>query len=146
MTFTTLEFRPDHLRALTLQHAQAHHIGALDDPEFADHIAASCAQSVTVLADGRIIACGGIVELWDNRGMIWSLIAKGRPSEFIAVHRAARRMLDACRFRRVEAYVDEGFEQGCRWMEMLGFDLETPFPMRAFAGERDCYLYARVTE
>jgi RimJ/RimL family protein N-acetyltransferase len=42
----------------------------------------------------------------------------------VSIHREAQKFLERMPFRRIEAHVDVGFEQGARWMKMLGFELE----------------------
>lgn len=139
-----IRFRAGHVEAVSLQPAQSHLISLVRSPGYAEQLERDSLLAFTVMANGRIMACGGVIQLWDQRGMAWALISKGQPSEFIAVHRAAKLLIAECGLARVEAYVDDGFEQGLRWMDALGFEQETPFPMRRFAGDRDCYLFAKV--
>jgi hypothetical protein len=41
--------------------------------------------------------------------------------------------------------VDANFAQGRRWAELLGFNCETPQPMRHYLPNgHDAYLYARI--
>lgn len=144
--FQTIPFRAEHARAVRLQPSQAHLVSVVREAGYVEMLAERSIVAVSVASNGRIIACGGVMEIWHGRGFCWALVAKSLPSEFIAVHRAARRMLDTCGIERVEAYIDEGFEQGQRWMDLLGFEQETPVPMERFANGRACYLYARVNE
>ena len=145
-TYETIPFRSEHTRALRLQPEQAHLVSVVAEPGYAEALYENSLTAVSVFANGRIVACGGVIEVWQDRGFAWALISKGLPSQFIAIHRAARLMIESCGLGRIEAYIDSGFAEGCRWMDLLGFELDTPKPMQRFANGRDCYLYSRVFE
>jgi RimJ/RimL family protein N-acetyltransferase len=71
------------------------------------------------------------------------LISEAAGQHFFMIHKAVRRALLFHNYRRVETAVASDFEQGHRWMSMLGFEREGR--MRAFTPDgRDCDLYARV--
>ena len=100
---------------------------------------------VTAEDDGKILAIAGLSPQWENRAIIWSLISSDSGDHFVAITRAAFNLLENCSFRRVEATVDVGFEQGHRWVKMLGFSVEGY--MRAYRPDgADMILYARVKE
>lgn len=65
----------------------------------------------------------------------------------VALTRAVRRVLDAPGYKRLEMCVDAEHPAAIRWAELLGFERETPKPMRAFTpAGRAAYLYGRVRE
>ncbi len=102
-------------------------------------------HAFTAHHEGRVLACAGVIEMWPDRAMAWAWISSVAGPYFAGVHRAVRRFLDVCPFRRVELTVLAGFEPGMRWARMLGFTLETPEPMRAYGVDGcDYYLWARV--
>ena len=137
-------FRPEHVRALELQDAQRFFSGAASGVEYGQALAQS-GSAFTALDGDRVIACSGCVEIWDNRAMAWALISKDAGRHMLGVHKAVAGFLAGAKWRRIEATVDVGFEAGMRWMAMLGFELETPAPMRAYhPNGGDCYLFARV--
>lgn len=137
-------YRPEHLRSLELQQAQAHFRGRADDADYARALAIP-GNSFTALDGDRVIACSGCVEVWDNRAMAWALVSQDAGRHMLGVHRAVHGFLMAAKWRRVEAYVDAGFDAGMRWMDLLGFQLETPEPMRAFRPDGgDCFLFSRT--
>lgn len=131
-----VEFNPAHAAALEVQDAQ--------------RVDAAClggeyGMAFTAMADGRPVACAGVLEVWAGRGYAWALLGRDCGSYFLAIHRAVNRGIVLCGLRRVEMAVDAGFLPGIRWAQLLGFKLETPEPMRAFLPNgRDAYLYARV--
>lgn len=97
------------------------------------------------LVDGKPIAAAGVVELWQGRGHAWALLGVEAKDHMLAITRAIRRFLADVPFRRVEMAVDAAFPQAVHWAFMLGFECETPEPMRQFSPEgRACYLFARV--
>lgn len=137
-----VRFKAEHLSQLMEQEA-TQYLRAYLTPA---HIAAleQSPHSMTGLADGRVVICGGVVEYWPNRGEAWAIIDQNCKEHFTAIHNAVKRFFEVCPLRRIEAAVDIGFEAGHRWMRLLGFELEAPV-LRAYRPEGgDCSLYARV--
>lgn len=121
---TRLVYAPAHLRALALQPAQAWFSDMLRDDSYAESLAES-KWAYTLMLDGRIIGCLGVLEIWPGRGMAWALLADEIGAAMIAVHRIVHRFLwSECPLTRVEAYVDARFEAGHRWVHRLGFERE----------------------
>jgi len=94
--------------------------------------------------EGKIIAMGGVVEIWNNRGEAWMLISKhAKFSLMLSVHKEVANYLKRSNYRRIESTVDVGFKQGHRWMKMLGFELEGY--LKAYRPDgKDMILFARV--
>lgn len=137
-------YRPEHLRTLELQEAQSYFGIDTKSEDYAKALQ-NFGNSFTALDGDRIIACAGCVEIWDNRAMAWALVSKDAGRHMLGVHRAVSGFLMAAKWRRVEAYVDAGFDAGMRWMDLLGFRQESPEPMRAFRPDGgDCYMFART--
>ena len=103
-------------------------------------------DSWTGIIDGRIVACCGLIKLGPYRGYCWALLAADIGAKgLLKVTKAAIRYLDLQQFPRIDAVVVAVFEQGQRWMKVLGFELETPLPMRNYLNDgRDAYMYARI--
>lgn len=136
-----IPYLPEHLRTLQLQPAQSGYSQQPFDDAYSEYLAHG--QSFSAVADGRVIACAGVMELWQNRGMAWALLSSDAGRHFVKVHRAVSRFLDLSELPRIEAYVDEDFAQGHRWITALGFTKEGL--MRKFTPEgRDAVLYSRV--
>lgn len=74
--------------------------------------------------DGEILAVGGLAPQWENRATAFALLSANAGRRMVTLHRWWNEFLDQCPFRRVEAYVDVGFEPGIRWVTMSGFELE----------------------
>lgn len=138
------KLRAEHLQQLALQDAQQYFAADLQNPDYAR--ALELAQhSYSFFSGDLLIGCTGVVEIWDNRATAWALVSKDAGRNLVGMHRGIAGFLSAAKWRRVEAYVDAGFEPGMRWMKMLGFVQETPEPMRSFRPDGgDCYMFARV--
>lgn len=137
-------FKADHIAELELQDAQAYFGDQLMTPGYAEMLEAGC-DGFTALADGQVVACAGCTEIWTGRAIAWALISKDAGLSMVPLHRAVSGYLMASKHRRIEAWVDVGFDAGSRWLEMLGFTCETPSPMQGFRPDGGaCFLYARV--
>lgn len=102
-------------------------------------------ESYTVMRGETRICAAGVLPIWPGRAYAWALLSIHAGRHLLECTRIARFTLDAAPYERIEMYVDEHFEQGRRWAEMLGFRCETPEPMRKYlTGGGGAYLYARV--
>lgn len=138
---TVVPYKAEHLLEMVLQPGQEYALPYVT-PEHAKALEGEFA--FTALMDGRPIAVGGIRELWANRGLCWTFIDKGAGKHFTELHRIVKRMIEIAPYRRLEAETPCGFEQGHRWLKMLGFTLEAE-RMRAFQIDGgDSALYAKV--
>ena len=136
-------FKPEHLAQLELQDSQAYFCGQIAAPEYAESLVSP--TSFTGMVDGKVIACAGCLEVWSGRAIAWALVSKDAGQHMMQLHRAVAGYMMAAPYRRIEAWVDDGFEAGHRWLKMLGFTLETPVAMQGFRPDGGaCFLYARV--
>jgi hypothetical protein len=137
-------FKAAHLQALELQDAQAYLSADIAKPEHARMIE-SAGHSFTAVVGDKVIACSGTAEVWAGRAVAWALISKDAGRHMVGIHKAVAGYLSAAKYKRIEAWVDEGFEPGMRWLEMLGFIRETPMPMRGFRPDGgSCFLFSKV--
>lgn len=96
-------------------------------------------------SDGSTIAVVGLLDQWEGRCLAWAILAQDAGRELLPLTRGIAKYLDASPYHRFEATIDAGFAQGHRWAKLLGFELETPKPMRKFyPNGNDAFLYARV--
>ncbi len=134
-------YKAEHLLALKMQPGQSYCMPFVTD-EYAK--ALESAWAFTALENDEVVAVGGIAELWANRGLAWTFIDRRAGRHFVALHKVVKNLLDTVPFRRVEAETACNFEQGHRWLRMLGFKLEAEC-MEAFRVDGgDSALYARV--
>lgn len=97
----------------------------------------------TILDNGRVIACAGLVKVWENRYEAWVIFAPG-PYAFLKSFRKIKRVLDGVDIKRVEAWTLADFWKGHFLLRMLGFKLEAK-KMQAFTPDgKAASLYARV--
>lgn len=132
-------FHVDLLRAQGVQGAQLAEVSI---------VPASCViqpkgPAVTVFDGTRIVLCGGIVVQSPGRGECWALMAEGTARHMTWLHYGVKRFLSIDRWQRLEATVQEGFGQGCRWVELLGFEFEGK--MKGYGLNGETYLrYGRT--
>ena len=136
-------FKAEHLRQIDLQESQQYLTPYMTD-EQAKAIEES-GWAWTAIDEHGPIGCAGIIHMWQGRGLVWAYIAsRATGSKFLAVHKAVQRFLDACYIKRLEMTVDPGFEQGHRWAELLGFEMEAAYMAAYRPDGGSCSLYARV--
>jgi len=111
-------FKPEHLWAINLQPAQRSWY-SYASPEYAERLANGLAY--TGRSYGRIIVCGGILDIDATTGHLWCFLASGARSHFIRLHRTAQRFIDLTGKRTLYATSEAHFEDGCRWLDLLGF-------------------------
>lgn len=137
-----VKMKPHHLRELRLQPMQAGLSTTIANEEYAESLA-NTDYAFAVLADGRVIACAGCLEMWENRAYAWSMISADAGRHFFGFIRAVDGFLKQAPWRRIEAAVQSDFEQAHRMIRLLGFEFEGR--MRAFSADGvDNDLYARV--
>lgn len=94
--------------------------------------------------DGKPVWCFGWSEVYPTRALVWTYIGADAGPHLVAMHREAVRLLDAMPHKRIETEVDCDFEQGHRWVRMLGFELDAARLRGHRADGGDVALYARV--
>lgn len=135
-------YRAEHLDRLDLQEGQRY---------LTAHLPAELRKSLegdfsfTLLDGDEVICCAGLCEIWKGRALCWAYLADNiAPRRFAVLHKKVQRFLEVAPFDRIEATVDAGFEQGHRWVRLLGFQLEAPCMRRHRPDGGDSALYARV--
>lgn len=137
---TVIPFQPAHVLAMQVQPAQMAVIPTL--AEYAD-TAGIGGPAWTVLYDGVILCCGGMIEIWQGRWQGWTLLSADCGRHMLALTRTVRRLFSGVDPRRLEAYVYTDFEPGHRWMRALGFKPEGI--MYGFGEDGgDMVMYARL--
>lgn len=135
-------YSPAHLEALLLQPAQEFARPLLANPDYRQALAVP-GMAFTALDGDRVLACAGLMPLWEGRAEAWALMSHDLRSHFLGIHYATKRFLNACGMRRVEAAVDAQFGCAKEWIEALGFKFEGPLASYTPDG-RDCLRFARV--
>lgn len=134
-------YKKEHMAALKLQSAQLCNLDWM--PEHQAELLESF-QSFSALDGEEILACAGCLEIWPGRFQIWAFMAENIGRRFISVHRYVTRYLELLEYRRLEAEVATDFEQGHRWVKLLGLDVESPRMRKYFPDGSDATLYVRT--
>lgn len=135
-------YEPEHLTRLLLQPSQAIMQSYMTDPEYGAQLAAG-GPAYSLVEGNEVFACAGLIPQWENRAVAWALISAEAGRHFRAIHTAVLRSFEMHPFRRIETSVDCDFEQGHRWMALLGFEREGR--MRSYTPHgNDHDLYARI--
>ena len=141
--FRVVPYRPWHLRTIRAQPRQMVEVGVV--LANTTEVVAHAGPCFTALKDRRPVCCAGLVMLGAHRAIAWAVLAKTGPGTFLRVHRAVRSFLDDVPVRRIEALVEGSFDDGHRWVRLLGFKCETPGGMVKWDEDgRTWFLYARV--
>lgn len=134
---------------------KAEHLHLIDLQESQRYLSAYLSQGLRVSLEGdfsftavdgdQVLGCAGLAEQWENRGIVWAYLSEGiGPRRFVQIHKAVVRFLEVAPLERIEATVDIDFEEGHRWLRLLGFALEAPLMRRYRPDGGDSALYARV--
>lgn len=134
-------FQAEHIERMRIQDAQAYSLAWVDDEQARS---LEGIPSFTALDGDVVLGSAGVLPIWENRALAWAYLSSDIGPYFVAIHRAVKRFLDACPYRRVEAAVDIDFAAGHRWMRMLGFRREAERMVAYRPDGGDMALYARV--
>ena len=133
-------YKAEHLMAMTLQPSQSWMVPLVNY----DMAKALEGNAMTGLADGEVLIVAGVAEYWAGRGLLWSYVGENAHRHWKSIHAAAKRFVELAPQDRLEAAVEVGFETGEKWLQRLGFELETPLARKYQAGGRDCRVYVKI--
>lgn len=136
---------------------KAEHIQAIEPTSDASHYKALTTSAIartlegpfakTALLDGRPIACAGLANRWYESWIAWAYLSKDTAPHMLPITRAIRKMLPDLPKGRIEAATPMDYQAGRRWLELLGFNLETPFGMAHYTPDgRRFGLYSLVNK
>lgn len=138
-----VQFHPRHLKGLIVNE----YCGFIQ-PELSDEYGAALAQggAHSVLVNGKVIGCGGILQTGTRRWHAWAMFSDESKNHMVGIVRAANSFLDNYEKPRVETCVRCDFEQGKKFAKLLRFKNETPKGMKNYGDDgHDYYLYARCS-
>lgn len=138
-------FMPAHLDDFSLQPGQDEAADLLDDPEYGKLLASDLNTITAVRDDGVVLAIFGVSAQTENRALAWCLLGSHCDGyDMLKFTRYAKSVFEKTAYKRIEAIVKEGFAPARRWVEILGFNCETPQGMvNWFADGRRAFLYSR---
>lgn len=101
----------------------------------------------TLMAKGRVIACGGVVLIHAKAGEAWVITTDEVEKYPLLFHKTIKRgltvIMEEFKLRRVQALVSRDWPRAGRWIERLGFSNEGL--MAAFGPDGTDYIrYAKV--
>lgn len=120
-------------------------------PTFTEQVEAFCEASmaVTVVADGRILACGGVLPVGSGIGYTWmfgSVYLREHSLWFVKeLHNWLAVTAQTLGLHRLQTVCHVDDAQGIKWVESLGFVAEGTLRMYD-ALKGDYIMYARLTE
>ncbi|MBO6782241.1 MAG: hypothetical protein JJ899_03070 [Alphaproteobacteria bacterium] len=142
-----VNFQADHLHAVEPQTAQADVVNYIDAID--RQMLAARGMSFSALADGKIVGCAGVVELWPGVGQAWAVLSREALDEPITLTRAVLRELERIRrersLHRVQATVADGHGAGARWLAFMGFEVEGLLINYGPGGRGDHWMYGMTT-
>jgi hypothetical protein len=105
-------------------------------------------KSMTGLWFGKPMVCGGVAQLWEGRGVVWTVFNEESKNHFIPVFRGIRAYLkhQLLFYRRLELSVPVDFDIGHRRARMLGFQLECEKAKAFLPDGTDCSLYVMLRD
>jgi len=112
-------------------------------PEFALELE-DCGGMAAVLEDGTVVAIAGIMVQWRGVGLAWAWLSRGWRRYAREITEKMREMLDSSDLHRIEVAVKYGFMAGYRWVERLGFRLETPRAVAWGPDKADYSIWVRI--
>jgi hypothetical protein len=124
----------EHFSRMQLQPMQREYQRILADAGYVRALVdAGC---IACVSSERVLGLGG-------RAHAWAMLANNIGISFVALHRAARRLLDASPYRRIEMVTGCDFSAAQRWARQLGFEPEAQ--LRAwFPSGAPAVLWSRV--
>ena len=103
----------------------------------------------TLMVDGKIVACAGVLMMEWNKGEAWSLLSslfyKYKKTTFKAIKKNLDTIIKDKKLKRVHSLVFDGTEEICgKFLEHLGFTWECKHRKYGPNGE-DVHVYVRIT-
>ncbi len=136
-------FKSGHLVYLSPQRLQRHDHAIMLNSEYANIVDNNFGLSAW---NGlQCVAAAGVVPIFASRAVAWAILSNDAAPYMLQIVRKVRRVMAQLPYRRIEIAVRADFEDGRRFANLIGMDLETPEPMRAHgANGEDEYMYAVV--
>lgn len=139
-------YQPFHLQALVLQPHQQYLQVNLDNPQYADYLAAAGpAWSGFDKETGDIYGCMGFCEMTKGRALGWALFHENVGKKLLIVHKAVKRFINSSTYHRIEVTIDPKFEESVRWAEALEFEFEGRLSQYT-PDKRDMDMYALIRD
>jgi hypothetical protein len=141
-----ITFRPCEPYHITMIEAQAAQRGEYAaNALVTDELVDGSLVALSAWSHGKCLAAGGLRQIWSGRAAAWALFSPQAGPYMLVIARKLKFVLKADPTHRIEMTVRADFIPGCKLAWLLGFELETPEPMKAFFPDGcDAFLFARV--
>jgi hypothetical protein len=90
--------------------------------------------AVRSVASGQIVMCAGLIRNHKHYGTLWSLLSPRAGLYMVALTRKVQMFVARRDERRIDTLVHAAHEEGIRWAQLLGFELEGQMPGAAEDG------------
>jgi len=135
-------YTPDHAAAIRLREADQAFVDGLGPMAIPIAMGLARHPGITLLADGQVVACGGVVIIWPGVGEAWMRTSHLLGRYPVATLRLTRQFLDASvsslKLRRLQCTVRCGYAPAIKWAERLGFASEGV--LRGFGPDGEDYI------
>jgi len=120
-------FRASDLAGLSLQPAQRDAQVIQKPGSQIGEVLEATGMSWSAIAGDTLVACAGIVPVWQGRAAAWALFGEIPRGCWTAITRKVKHEIadaHSAGWWRIEATARSDFAPACRWLEMLGFEIE----------------------
>jgi hypothetical protein len=131
-------FDPDDLLSIDVQPAQR--AVTTDWHSLGQSHAASGTALTARREDGRILLCGGAIQIHRGYATLWSVLAHDAGPAMLGLTRRVRWFLATLPYARIDAVASATHREGCAWLELMGFAREAEIGA-AFEGGGDGVIY-----
>lgn len=140
---TFCRWRPGHTSLVRPQASQQATAVSLMAPSVEEALDVNI--SISGFVGPLCVGCAGVVPLTGGPAIVWALLSEGAGPYMLAITRKVLRVLEHYPAPQgFEAAVSRGFEQGVKWMQLLGFDkLEDEADVRPYFRGAKAALYGR---
>lgn len=95
------------------------------------------------IEDGEVIAIAGIMPRWSGVGLGWAWLSRKWRKHAKAITKRVQEGLDNSDYHRIEIGVKCSYNNGHKWAERLGFEVEVPKARKWGPDGEDYTLYVR---
>lgn len=135
-----IKYEPSHFMSISRQQMQNE--AEFMNTEDAESLAKS-GPSISIEVDGKIIACGGISQIWLGRWVMWALLSEEAGKHMVGLVRAGKRLMMMQPINsRLEAQVRSDFTAAHDLVKLLGFNWHH-HEEKFFPGGIDADVYVR---
>ena len=139
--------KQEHFSQLTPQRVQLAQYRALVEDEDMMHVVSTEGVSLSGWHENRCLAIAGFIPYAPHWYRAWAFFSDDAGPHMRGIVSKARQIIEHLPCVRIDMMVEDGFNKGFRFAELLGMERETAKPLRMIGalGE-DQYVYARIKD